>query len=323
MVQRLNQRGIVQYIVLGVVSLISIWLYFNQQSIRDWLVLRSYEPPQEIVELADTASLSDTGRRLFYVAKPELSTAEEFNQNCSFEEKSLVLGCFSHSRIYIFDVDSEELSGIEEVTAAHEMLHVVYGRMSGAEKQRIDELTARALSELNDERINKVLDGYRQDDPDSVPNELHSILGSEARLLPGELEEHYSRYFDDRLTVVILAESYEQVFTELQDKLSQLEEEITNLRSRITSTEQQLEADQQALDKESARLNSLRQNGQIEQYNSGVAGYNQMVERYNVLIAEYKAVVGEHNELVEDFNAIALEQNQLVQSINSKYQAIE
>lgn len=320
---RLNQKGIVQYIVLGVVVLLSAWIYFNQQAIRDWWVLRSYQPPAHIVQLADEAALNSTGRHLFYVSRPELNEAEDFNKNCSFEEKSLVLGCYNHSRIFIYNVNNEELAGIEEVTAAHEMLHVAYERMDHQERQRVDDLTDQALNELDDPRINQVIDGYRRDDPDIVPNELHSILGSEVRNLPAELEEHYDRYFDDRMAVVALAESYEQVFTSLRQRLNELEIQIGELKNQIVSAEQQLEADSRALDAESERLNKLRQDGQIEKYNAGVPAYNRMVNDYNSLIARYKGLVAKHNDLVEEFNDIALEQNQLVQSIDSRYEAIE
>ena len=113
------------------------WFGFsNSQSIRDWWVLRSFSPSNEIVSLADDTGMSDQGRQKFYVSQPELNSRASFNDNCPFPDRSLVLGCYASLRIYIFDVDDPQLEGVEEVTAAHEMLHAVYDRLSTGDRDR-------------------------------------------------------------------------------------------------------------------------------------------------------------------------------------------
>lgn len=318
----MKQRGSVQYVVLAVVSLLSVWVFFNQRAIRDWWSLHSYDPPADIVALADSTSLSNSGRRLFYISRPQVDEREEFNQNCVFEEKSLVLGCYAARHIYIYNVTNEQLDGIKQVTAAHELLHAVYARMDNAEREHIDKLTAQVFDGLNDSRLKEVIDGYRKDDAAAVPNELHSILGSEVRDLPPELEEHYAHYFDDRQAVVALSESYEAVFTKLRGQLDDLQSQIDAAKAAISQTEADLASRKQTLDSEAGHLNQLKSDGQIAEYNKGVPGYNADVVTYNQLIGTYKSQVASYNRLVDKYNDIALEQNQLIQSIDSQYQTI-
>jgi len=319
----MKQRAYPQYLALAAAVLLSLGIYLNQQAIRDWWVLRSYQPSAEVMALADAAGLSDDGRHLFYVSQPQINDRQSFNQHCTFTEKSLVLGCYAGSIIYVFNVDNSQLDGIEEVTAAHELLHAAYSRLGSAARERIDQLASQALAELDDARVTELIDGYRQDDSLSVANELHSILGSEVRGLPPDLEAYYSQYFSDRLAVVALAEDYEAVFTKLRARLDDLRQTITELKDRIAASEQRLTADKSALDAEAERLNGLRQNGQIAQYNAGVPAFNADVNAYNSLIETYKGQVAKHNQAVEQYNGIALEQNQLVQSIDSQFQPID
>src|SRR5690606_3442881 len=108
----------------------------------------------------------------------------------------IVLGCFVEGQgIYLYNVSDERLDGVKEVTAAHEVLHAGYSRLSSRDKARINHLLDQAFQANNDERIKETVETYRKRDPSIVSNELHSILATEARELPSELEEHYRRYF--------------------------------------------------------------------------------------------------------------------------------
>lgn len=266
--------------------------------------------------------MTATGQRIFYASRPELNDATNFNSNCPFPDRSLVLGCFADNHIYIYAVDNAKLNGVEEVTAAHELLHAVYARLSNTERSRVDQLTEQVFKNLNDKRLNETIKGYQQDDPESVPNELHSILGTEYKNLSEELEAHYALYFSDRGKVVTIAESYEKVFVELQAKIAQLAEQISSLKDQINQTEGKLTSDKASLDAEAKRLQTLRNDNQFEAYNAGVPGYNADVNAYNALVEEYKSLVKRHNTLVEEHNELALEQNQLIESLNSKFQPI-
>lgn len=299
------------------------WAAVTQaQNIRDWLTLQSFEPSPAIVALADDTDMSDAGRRLFYASQPALNDSEAFNRNCTFPDRSLVLGCYANQRIYIFSVDEPRLEGVEEVTAAHEMLHAVYDRMSDSEKARIDALTTTAFRSIDNERLQETIQQYEDTDPSVVENELHSILGTEHRDLPAELEEHYAKYFNDRGVVLQISEAYERVFVQLQDEIAGLDARIAQLRATIDDLETKLSSMSEFLNSEAARLDRLLSANNISAYNAAVPGYNATVDEFNQTIDRYEQQVATHNQLVEQRNAIAIEQNSLVQSLDSKFQPI-
>ncbi len=131
-------KRVLQYLALFVAVIAGWWVLNNQYVIRDWFALRGYDAPAYVVQYADDTAMSDYGRRIFYVTKPELNDQEQFNENCATPEKSLVLGCYTGGRIYVYSVDDERLDGVEEVTAAHEMLHAAYARLSSGEKRDLE-----------------------------------------------------------------------------------------------------------------------------------------------------------------------------------------
>lgn len=308
--------------MLALVIMLGWLAVSHQQDIRDWWVLRSYQPPAEIAAISQRSDFSDGGQRLFFASQPQLNDRTEFNDNCQFPEKTLVLGCYSHQYIYIFEVEDERLDGIEEVTAAHEMLHAAYDRLDRAEREQVDGWLAAAYTLLKDPRIEETLSNYEQDDQATFNNELHSILGTEAADLPAELEAYYGRYFDDRRVIVEIAASYEQVFAAIQEEIAARDKQISDLRGRIDSTEATLTSEQAEIDRESDRLEQLRQSGQIEEYNQAVPGFNAAVSTFNLRIETYKTLVSRHNKLVDERNKLALEQNDLVHSLDSKFEAI-
>ncbi len=315
-------KRILQYSVLILAILGGWWILNNQYVISDWFALRSYAPPEYVVGYADDTAMSDLGRKVFYVAKPELDTKETFNTNCPIPDKSLVLGCYSNGKIFVFDVQDERLAGVEEVTAAHEMLHAVYSRQRGGEKKDIDTLLDEQLALITDTRVLELVEQYRRDDPSTLYNEMHSIFGTEVRDLLPKLEEHYSQYFEDRAQVVAISESYEQVFLDIDNKIKNLEDEISALKNQINNKESSITVLQVNINSESARLEALRASGDIPGYNSAVPTYNAMVASYNSEVDSYKALVVQHNNKVEERNQLATTQNELVQSLDSKFEKL-
>lgn len=317
------RRSISTLFLVVLLSLLAFtaWRY---QEVYDWWRLRDYEAPARIAELADNTRMNDTGRKLFYVHHPELNDREAFNRNCSGFEQTIVLGCYiTHQAIYIFDVDDPKLEGIEEVTAAHEMLHAAYDRLSSSEKADVDRMTTAAFDGLNDERLNKVVKSYKERDSSVVPNELHSILATEVRNLPEELENYYRRYFSNRLAVVELSESYEAIFTRQQNRISDLSTQISALESKLRNDKASIESLEAQLAAESQRLNRLRNQGRTEEYNAAVPGFNASVNRYRQLVESYNADVNRLNDMIHEYNSLAIEQKQLINSINSKQEQLQ
>lgn len=295
----------------------TVWVFFNVQTVLDWWTLRGYEPSLSIAELSRESSFSAEGEKLFYVHNPELLTKNEFSGKCSLTEETIVLGCYlTREKIYVFDVEDERLEGVEQVTAAHEMLHAAYDRLSREERQRIDSLVLEYYEKTDNERLIKTIESYRARDPLVVPNELHSILATEIRELPSELEEYYSQYFIERLAVVDFAENYEDEFTKLEDKIEAFDTQLKGLSLSISEKENQISLLGSALESEQRILESLSSSPTA--YNNAVPGFNQKVREYNALLNELKADINRYNEIVKQRNAIAIEEQGLIDAIDTR-----
>lgn len=311
-------KGVLKVATNFAVLSVLIVLIYNRQSVYDWYALRGYKPDQNIKQLADKSSMSSRAEKLFYVHKPSLLEKEEFNTVCPIGEETIVLGCYDGRGIYILDVKDSRLSGIEEVTAAHEMLHAAYTRLSSKEKKYVNELIENELKRLTDERILKNIDSYRKKDPSSVINEAHSIFATEVLDLSPDLEAYYSRYFINRRTVVLLSESYESVFTNLKNQVIEYDRRLAELKAIIDSKEAELTKSSEEIIKWSADLEKLKIEGKISQYNSQVDDYNASVDRYRSGVSTLRSIIAEYNSIVEKRNQLANEQGELYQSIDSR-----
>lgn len=298
--------------------MLGLW---NRQNIADWYRLRDYTPPAGIVALAENTKMTDYGKKLFLVHHPQLEDADSFNQNCSIEEQTIVLGCYiTHRSIHIFDVEDERLQGIREVTAAHEMLHAAYDRLDDTKRKEIDNLNIQFYDSIKrgNERLKKVIDSYAERDLSTVNGELHSILATEIRELPPALEEYYSQYFTDRAAVVTYSEQYEDVFVRQQQQIMSLSSQISELEGSLKERKVTIDDREQSIQSEAARLNQLRESEQIEAYNQAVPDYNESVADYRALIERYNSDVIKLNDLIAEYNDLAVQQKELYNAIDSK-----
>lgn len=306
-------------IVLSISAIgLSLWGITHRQDIYDWMALKDYEPPARIAELADKTTMKPESRKVFYVYHPALNDKSSFKKNCPAHQHSIVLGCYVNTGgIFLLDVTDERLAGVIEVTAAHELLHAEYDRMSDKERQRVDAMTSKFFASLDNARIKKTVEEYRDRDAGVVPNELHSILATEVRNLSPDLESYYSQYFNDRKQIVAFSEKYEQTFVNLKNQVDNYDQQLTDLKSRIESSQARLSEEGAALQSEKNRLDSLISSGQTERYNAAVPGYNAQVGRYNSLISSTRDMIDRYNSLVEQRNAIATTEQELIEAINS------
>jgi len=181
--------------------------------------------------------MNDHGKFLFYASAPSVQERSDFNQFCrKIVEKSAVLGCYTSGQIYIYNISDPRLDGIKDVTAAHEMLHAAYDRLSEGEKGEVDEMIETAAAQVDSENLKRKLALYDTTEPTQRLNELHSMLGTEIKTLPPDLETYYARYFTNRLTLVSLSERYEQVFGELEQQQKQLVTELNALVDDINAS---------------------------------------------------------------------------------------
>lgn len=299
--------------------LIGIWRFEN---IHDWWYLRSYQPSTEIVALADNSVMTADARRAFYLADPQIDPKTDFSTHCPVSELSLVLGCyvdnsFIAGKIYLLRVDRAELANVQEVTAAHEMLHAAYADLSNRERQQVNEWINQFYKTVNDPKVLELVAEYERAEPGQRLNELHSILPTQVQTLSPELDAYYKRYFSNRSHVVAAYKSYEAVFEKIEDQITALRGEIDALKVELDSLEAKIQASRSTLDAIDKELGNFRAQGNIETYNAAVPNQNAQVRQYNSLIAEYRSLVGTYNNKVNRLNQLALEQNQLVDSLDS------
>ncbi len=309
------------FLSVSLAGIVAISLYvaaFRLDDVTDWWVLRDYQPPQAVAQLAEDTTLTDLGERYFYVYDPQLLSRDTFRQRCTVAEESIVLGCYiSRDGLYIFDVEDPQLAGVRQVTAAHEMLHVAYERLSTSERERIDRLNWDFFNELDNERVRQTVAAYEARDPGVVANELHSILPTEVRQLTPELEEYYGQYFDDRIAVVGYSEQYAQVFEEARQKVDRLDSQLQQQLSDIESLQAQLTRQARELEQQRDQLNQLLAQDNIAAYNSGISSFNQNVSRYNQEVERLGRRIDSYNSSVAERNAAALAHESLVDSIDS------
>lgn len=304
--------------IISIGTILLVWFY--RQDIYDWWRLRDYSPPHSVVALADRTTMTDKGRKIFYVNRPAISDASEFNTECS-QETSIVLGCYAPGvGIFLYNVEDQRLVGVKEVTAAHEMLHAAYDRLSNEDRKRVDNLTQQAYAGVTNERIKKTVEKYKTVDPGVVPNELHSILATEVKELPPELEAYYKQYFKNRTAVVALSDQYESEFSNRQNQVADYDNQLAQLKIQVEASKNDLAVQYSALTSEKRRLDSLLNGGDVSTYNQNVPAFNEQVKQYNVSVKEADKLINSYNSIVEKRNSIAVEVQDLAEAIDSRPQ---
>lgn len=297
-------------------------VWTNRYNLYDWSRLRNYTAPAEVATLATNSGMNTYGRRLLYVNDPKISDRSTFNSECKSTEQTIVLGCYTGTNIYVFKVEDTKLQGVEEVTAAHEMLHAAYQRLSAKEKAQVDELLNAAYKRINDTHLTDVMASYQKSEPGEQDNELHSILGTEYANLGPELEQYYEKYFSDRSKVVTLANSYKKVFEDIADQVQKYDADLVLRKAEITKREADLDTLEKSLTSQKAQMEQLLQSGQTRAYNNQVPSYNSRVNSYNVEVIAVKKLIDQYNTIVETRNSLALQQQGLAQSLDSRVNAI-
>ncbi len=300
-------------------------LWWQHQNIIDWVKLRNYQPPASIRALAIDDSMTPKAEHIFYVNHPKLiSDRNEFADSCSVAEQTIIEGCYrsSQSGIFIFDVSDPALRGIEQVTAAHEMLHAAYERLSSSDREYVDGLlTSYYQRSLKDERILKTIESYKKTEPNDLVNEMHSIFGTEVASLPAPLEKYYQRYFTSRAKVVSFSEKYEEQFTSRLNQINAYDKQLAAMRVEILSRQKSLNSQSAKIEADRARLDSLKASGQYDEYNAAVPGFNNEINSYNAQVAQLQALTSDYNQLVVTRNNLARDYRDLQAKIDTRVQS--
>lgn len=308
-------------ITLAIISLPFI-AWWQAQALEDWWKLRNYTPPAAISRLASEDTMTAQATHDFYVNHPQLvQGVSTFRQDCPESEQAIVLGCYhpGQSGIYVYNVQDSRLDGVQEVTAAHEMLHAAYDRLSSKDRNYVDGLLNDYYkNDLTDPRIKDEINSYKKTEPNDVVNEMHSVFGTEAANLPTPLENYYKRYFKNRATVVAYAENYQQVFTTRLAEIDADKVKLDDLKAQIQNEEQSLQDQLSKINSDRARMDSEKANDQTEQYNSEVPAFNAEVDDYNQGVNKLQSDISDYNSLVAEYNSLAGELRSLQNSIDTR-----
>lgn len=300
------------------------WLVDNEQSLKDQLIAYQFDPSEDLVEYVEQAGLSTTGELYLMASVPEIVPSYEFDRYCSRSEPGIgVLGCYTlrDRRIYLYDVTDPRLVSMEPVVAAHEMLHAAWARLSPEEQEGLALLLEEGFATLPaDHELRTRIQNYEDDNPASRIPELYSILGTEIRELPAELEEHYALYFDDRIRVVELAEEFYRVFETLVAERDQLLEnlesrgaEIDGLQFTYEETAGVLRVDVDAFNERASTPGGFPSRSEFEAQRSA------LIERQDRLRGLRSALlekIDEYNLLLEELNRLNSELGELNRGIN-------
>lgn len=162
------------------------------------------DPEAEIAMLVDRMALTDEGRRVFLLAQPVV--VDDLGELCGEvpdDGELVTLGCYhGFDRIYVLRGGGPYGDAVTVTTAAHELLHAVYARMSSAEREELAPLVAAEVSRIPaDDPVLAQIDASVGADEPNRTNEQFAYLGSQV-VLPGgfspELEAVYARWFADR-----------------------------------------------------------------------------------------------------------------------------
>jgi len=323
----MSSRGrLIRLIPLVALLLVLAAAFWQQQNIRDWIQLYGYNAPTPVVQLADQIQLAPQARRMFYVNHPALQDRSAFNVSCSSHgEQTIVLGCYHpvNRGIFVFRVSDDRLQGVDQVTAAHEMLHAAYDRLSSHDRTHVDALLQNFYdTKLTDPRIKSVIDSYRQTEPNDVVNEMHSVFGTEVGTLTPELETYYHRYFIDRAKVVQYASDYQAEFTTRQNQVATYDDQLETMKNQIDMNNAQLKTQENQITAFRKQMDAQRSSGDIDIYNNNVPIYNHQIDAYNALITSTRNLISSYNQLVVTRNQLALQVTDLAHSIDSSYQPI-
>ena len=297
--------------------------YWFGSQLLDEFRAQQYTPSSHISAIEQRVTLTSAGRRIFYATSPEVQDSGQFNGSChSVERTTAILGCYYRDRIYFYNVQNSELDGALDVTAAHELLHAAYARLSTFEQHKVDGLVRAAYQKVKNEPTLKRLMGYyKQAEPGAEINELHSILGTTIANLDSELERYYARYFTNRASIVTLNQRYTQVFSEL-------DQQATSLKAKISAEESSLKTETDAYQNELNQLNSDIQSfnqravsgdfssqefyatrsalsGRVASLNNQQNQLNTRISAYNTMIAEYNKLAVRAQQLNQSMNGVS------------------
>ncbi len=309
--------GMAVAVIAAVGVLTATWTLPRIQYFNDAYIAWSEPIPDDVAAIAGATGMSVEGELIYRASTPAIEDDDTFNQHCSVEGGA-VLGCYYEGKVYVYAVTDERLAGTVEVTAAHEMLHAAYERLSPEERARVDELVAEAVAAIPaDDPVYEDLALYPAS---QLADEWHSRLGTEFVDLPPELAEHYAVYFDDRSKVIDLNAQANALFDELQAQIDALVSEIDALSPALDARIAAYEASVDAFNADVEAFNGRSDSGYYTSQAQFDRDRNALVARGDALDAEYAAIdeqITSYNDLVAQLTALDASYADLYSALDS------
>ena len=294
-----------------------------RQDIIDHVRAAQYQPAAAVKHIRGGLGLTGEGELYFDASQPEIESAGAFNDDCRQEKETNnpILGCYVDQRIYIFDVTNKELEGIEETTAAHELLHAAYERLSPGARRTLNAELEAAYQRVKTPELEQRIDFYKRSEPGQEMNELHSILGTEVDGLGSALEKHYSEFFKDRQKVLSYYHTYSAVFEDATKQLKRLENQINtrtdDINDRIKSYNKAVAAlkdDVEVFNRRSQQNGGFSSQAEFDNARAGLlARQNDLDKTREAINDDIKSV----ERLRTNYNDLVDKYNELSRSINS------
>lgn len=314
-------RWISSVLLLAVIAAVlaaAPWDAQRRQAYADQWVVWTEPAPQRIEQLAQALDLTETGRRIFFASRPQIDGADAFQQHCPLEG-DIVLGCYGAQRIYVYEVTDERLAGTVEATAAHELLHAYYDRLSTDEAARIDALVAAYVAALPEDDANvPIVARYPSA---QQADEWHSRLGIGYAELPAALETHYAEIFRDRSRVVRFSADSTAQLDGYADRIEQLSAELAAASDDLEARSAAYDAAIAALNEDVATFNSRADAGDFSSQNQFDAERAALLERQESLEADRVQLnrdVDAYNAKIEELKALDAERAELFSQLDSR-----
>lgn len=296
------------------------WVWFNHQYVTDQVSVWAFRPSDSITTIEERVDFTDKGKFYFYATQPRVASSDEFNTGCPRQETgSPILGCYDSTHIFIYDITNKKLDGMEEVTAAHEMLHAVWGRMSDSEQKRIGGLLRAEYKKHANDELTERMAYYERNEPGEFENELHSILGTEVSGLGADLENYYAQYFNNRSQLLALHDKYDGVFKTLKNRADVLYEELIKLGPSLQQRSKTYNKEVATLAADIKSFNSRANNNGFSSMSQFYAERSVLVARSNKL-EEDRVSIGEG---ITDYNTKAIEYQSIASQIQELSDSID
>lgn len=294
------------------------WTPERTQYLHDAYVAWAEPIPDDVAAIARATGMSEFGELVYRASTPAVEDDDAFVQHCPLEGGA-VLGCYANGDIYVYAVTDSRLAGTVEVTAAHEMLHAAYERLTREERERVDALVDAAVARLPEDH--PVFADIAHYAAPQLASEWHSRLGTEFAGLDPELEAHYARYFDDRSLVVALNEQATALFREIQARIEELVAEIEELDPILDARIARYERTLDAFNADVAAFNRRAETGGFSSLAQFEAERAVLVDRSERLEAERTAIdrqIAHYNDLVAELTELDADYAELYSALDAR-----